>query len=74
MFFSPTPKLGTLLYEIPSRFKGKTLSQKSTVIALRKQWKVSAEGNAFRLRKCQLMILPLIIINAIIFREQNHHN
>ena len=51
MFFSPTPKLGTLYYEIPLRFKGKTLSQKSTVIALRKQWKVSAEGNAFRLRQ-----------------------
>ena len=33
----------------PRELREKTLSQKSTVIALRKQWKVSAEGNAFRL-------------------------
>ena len=30
---------------------------------------VSAEGNAFK--KCQQIILPLIIINTIIFRGQN---
>ena len=47
----------------------KTLSQKFTVIALRIQWKLFTEGNAFK--KCQQIILPLIIINAIIFRGQN---
>ena len=35
----------------PRDLREKTLSQKSTVIALRKQWKVSAEGNTFRLRQ-----------------------
>ena len=35
----------------PRDLREKTLSQKSTVIALRKQWKVFAEGNAFRLRQ-----------------------
>ena len=50
----------------PQILREKTLSQKYTVIALRIQWKLSAEGNAFR--KCQQIILPLIIINAIIFR------
>ena len=50
----------------PRKVREKTLSQKSNVIALRIQWKLSAEGNAFR--KCQQIILPLIIINAIIFR------
>ena len=53
----------------PQILREKTLSQKSAVIALRIQWKLSAEGNAFR--KCQQIILPLIIINAIIFRGQN---
>ena len=53
----------------PQILREKTSSQKYTVIALRIQWKLSAEGNAFR--KCQQIILPLIIINAIIFRGQN---
>jgi hypothetical protein len=53
----------------PQILSEKTLSEKYTVISLRIQWKVSAEGNAFR--KCQQIILPLIIINAIIFRGQN---
>ena len=53
----------------PQILREKTLSQKYTVIALRIQWKLSAEGNAFR--KCQQIILPLIIINAIIFKGQN---
>jgi hypothetical protein len=45
------------------------LSEKYTVISLRIQWKLSAEGNAFR--KCQQIILPLITTNAIIFKGQN---
>ena len=53
----------------PQILREKTLSQKYTVIALRIQWKLSAEGNAFR--KCQQIILPLIIINAIIFGGHN---
>ena len=53
----------------PQILREKTSSQKYTVIALRIQWKLSAEGNAFR--KCQQIILPLIVINAIIFRGQN---
>ena len=53
----------------PQIIREKSLSQKYTVIALRIQWKVSAEGNAFR--KCQQIILPLINISAIIFRGQN---
>ena len=61
--------MSTLLYEMPSNLKGKTSSQKYTVIALRIQCKLSAEGNAFR--KCQQIILPFIIINAIIFKGQN---
>ena len=35
----------------PRDLREKTLSQKSTVFALKKQWKVSAEGNAFKLRQ-----------------------
>ena len=35
----------------PQILRETTLSQKYTVIALRIQWKLSAEGNAFR--KCQ---------------------
>ena len=35
----------------PRDLREKTLSQKSTVIALRKQWKVFVEGNAFGLRQ-----------------------
>ena len=61
--------LGTLLYEMPSNLKGKNFEKKYTVISLRIQWKLSAEGNAFR--KCQQIILPLITINAIIFKGQN---
>ena len=53
----------------PQILREKTLSQKFTVIALRIQWKLFTEGNAFK--KCQQIILPLIIINAIIFRGQN---
>ena len=53
----------------PQILREKTSSEKYTVISLRIQWKLSAEGNAFR--KCQQIILPLIIINAIIFRGQN---
>ena len=53
----------------PQNLREKTLSQKFAVIALRIQWKLSAEGNAFRKR--QHIILPLIIINAIIFKGQN---
>ena len=44
-------------------------SEKYTGISLRIQWKLSAEGNAFR--KCQQIIAPLIIKNAIIFKGQN---
>ena len=54
-----------LLYEMPSNLREKTSSEKYTDISLRIQWKISAEGNAFR--KCQQIILPLIII----FRGQN---
>ena len=43
----------------PRILREKTSSEKYTVISLRKQWKVFAEGNAFRL------------INAIVFRGQN---
>ena len=53
----------------PQILREKTSSEKYTVISLKIQWKVFAEGNAFR--KCQQIILPLIIINAIIFRGQN---
>ena len=53
----------------PQILREKTSSQKCTLIALRIQWKLSAEGNTFR--KCQQIILPLIIINAIIFRGKN---
>ena len=53
----------------PQILREKTLSQKFAVIALRIQWKLFTEGNAFK--KCQQIILPLIIINAIIFRGQN---
>ena len=53
----------------PQILREKTSSEKYTVISLRIQWKLSAEGNAFR--KCQQIILPLIIINAIIFKGQN---
>ena len=53
----------------PQILRGKTSSEKYTVISLKIQWKVFAEGNAFR--KCQQIILPLIIINATIFRGQN---
>ena len=52
----------------PQILREKTSSEKYTVISLKIQWKVFAEGNAFR--KCQQIILPLIIINAIIFRGQ----
>ena len=61
--------LCTFCMKCPQILREKTSSQKYTVIALRIQWKLSAEGNAFR--KCQQIILPLIIINAIIFRGQN---
>ena len=53
----------------PQILREKTSSEKYTVISLRIQWKLFAEGNAFR--KCQQIILPLIIINAIIFKGQN---
>ena len=53
----------------PQILREKTSSVKYTVISLKIQWKVFAEGNSFR--KCQQIILPLIIINAIIFRGQN---
>ena len=53
----------------PQILREKTSSEKYTVISLKIQWKVFAEGNAFR--KCQQIMLPLIIINAIIFRGQN---
>ena len=53
----------------PQILREKTSSEKHTVISLKIQWKVFAEGNAFR--KCQQIILPLIIINAIIFKGQN---
>ena len=53
----------------PQILREKTLSQKFAVIALRIQWKLFTEGNAFK--KCQQIILPLIIINAIIFKGQN---
>ena len=53
----------------PQILREKTLSQKFTVIALKIQWKLFTEGNAFK--KCQQIILPLIIINAIIFKGQN---
>ena len=43
----------------PRNLREKTSSEKYTVFSLRKQWKVFAEGNAFRL------------INAIVFRGQN---
>ena len=53
----------------PQILREKTSSEKYTVISLRIKWRLSAEGNAFR--KCQQMILPLIIINVIIFKGQN---
>jgi hypothetical protein len=51
----------------PQILREKTLSEKYTVISLKKQWKIFAEGNAFR--KFQQIILPLIIINADIFKR-----
>ena len=56
----------------PQILRKKTSSEKYTVIFLRIQRKLSAEGNAFR--KCQQILLPLIIINAIIFKGQNNLN
>ena len=53
----------------PQILREKTSSEKYTAISLKIQWKVFADGNDFR--KCQQIILPLIIINAIIFRGQN---
>ena len=49
----------------PQILREKTSSEKYTVFSLKIQWKV------FAFRKCQQIILPLIIINAIIFRGQN---
>jgi hypothetical protein len=51
----------------PQILREKTLSQKFTVIALRIQWKLSAEGNAFR--KCQQIILPLNMIKCHHFQR-----
>ena len=53
----------------PQNIRETTLSQKYTVITLRKQWKEFEEGNAFK--NCQQIILLSIILNAIIFRGQN---
>ena len=43
----------------PQILREKTLSQKFAVIALRIQWKLFTEGNAFK--KCQQIILPFTI-------------
>ena len=53
----------------PQILREKTSSEKYTVLSIKIQWKLLAEGNAFR--KSQQIILPLIIINATIFRGQN---
>ena len=52
------------------KLEGKKLRLKNTLL-LPSEYigVVSAEGNAFK--KCQQIILPLIIINTIIFRGQN---
>ena len=42
----------------PQILREKTLSQKFAVIALRIQWKLFTEGNAFK--KCQQIILPIL--------------
>ena len=52
------------------KLEGKKLRLKNILLLPSKyNGVVSAEGNAFR--KCQQIILPLITINAIIFRGQN---
>ena len=43
----------------PQILREKTSSEKYTVIALRIQWKLFTEGNAFK--KCQQIILPITI-------------